>query len=63
LTIHADDRTRARRATLCRPAPTYYADGRPRSIAAPPKNEYWGGRTFGMTDPAGNTIFVVGPVT
>ncbi len=27
-----------------------------------PKNEYWGARTFGLSDPSGNTIFVMGPV-
>jgi uncharacterized glyoxalase superfamily protein PhnB len=29
----------------------------------PPHNEDWGGRTFGVTDPFGNLLFVVGPVT
>jgi uncharacterized glyoxalase superfamily protein PhnB len=29
----------------------------------PPMNEAWGGRTFEVTDPFGNTIFVIGPVT
>jgi uncharacterized glyoxalase superfamily protein PhnB len=28
-----------------------------------PMNEEWGGRTFGVTDPFGNTIFVIGPTT
>jgi hypothetical protein len=28
----------------------------------PPINEPWGGRTFGLQDPFGNTIFVIGPV-
>lgn len=27
-----------------------------------PKNEEWGARTFGLQDPSGNTIFVMGPV-
>lgn len=27
-----------------------------------PKNEDWGARTFDLRDPAGNTIFVMGPV-
>lgn len=27
-----------------------------------PKNEPWGARTFDLLDPAGNTIFVMGPV-
>jgi uncharacterized glyoxalase superfamily protein PhnB len=29
----------------------------------PPQNEPWGARTFGLEDPFGNTIFVLGPVT
>lgn len=29
----------------------------------PPTNAYWGDRTFGVHDPADNTIFVIGPVT
>ena len=28
----------------------------------PPMNEEWGGRTFGVQDPFGNSIFVIGPV-
>lgn len=28
----------------------------------PPKNEEWGARTFGVTDPFGNTLFVIGPL-
>src|SRR5690348_15406841 len=28
----------------------------------PPRNEDWGARTFGVQDPFGNTIFVIGPV-
>ena len=31
------------------------------SIAQPPRDEYWNARTFGFTDPSGNTIFVIGP--
>lgn len=31
------------------------------SIEAPPKDEEWGGRTFGFQDPFENTIFVIGP--
>lgn len=27
----------------------------------PPRNEEWGGRTFGVTDPSGNLLYVVGP--
>lgn len=32
-------------------------------IREPPTNEPWGGRTFDVIDPFGNTIFVVGPST
>ena len=32
-------------------------------IARPPRNEEWGARTFSVTDPFGNTIFVMGPVS
>jgi catechol 2,3-dioxygenase-like lactoylglutathione lyase family enzyme len=31
-------------------------------IKRPPTNEPWGGRTFGIQDPFGNTLFVIGPV-
>ena len=31
-------------------------------IRRAPMNEPWGARTFGVTDPFGNTIFVMGPV-
>lgn len=31
-------------------------------IRRPPMNELWGGRTFGIQDPFGNSIFVIGPV-
>jgi uncharacterized glyoxalase superfamily protein PhnB len=27
----------------------------------PPRNEEWGGRTFGVVDPFGNLLYVVGP--
>ncbi len=30
-------------------------------IHRPPRNEEWGARTFDLTDPSGNTIFVMGP--
>jgi hypothetical protein len=33
------------------------------AIKRAPKNEEWGARTFSVTDPFGNTIFVMGPVT
>ena len=32
------------------------------AISRPPMNEPWGGRTFGLQDPFGNSIFVIGPV-
>jgi uncharacterized glyoxalase superfamily protein PhnB len=31
-------------------------------IRRPPMNEPWGARTFGVQDPFGNSIFVMGPV-
>lgn len=31
-------------------------------LQRPPRNEEWGGRTFGVTDPFGNLLYVVGPV-
>jgi len=45
-------------------ADAYYDEWHTRvEIPRPPKNEYWGARTFGVTDPFGNTIFVMGPTT
>ena len=45
-------------------ADAYYREWRERvAIQAPPRNEPWGARTFGVTDPSGNTIFVIGPLT
>jgi catechol 2,3-dioxygenase-like lactoylglutathione lyase family enzyme len=32
-------------------------------IPQPPRDEVWDARTFGFKDPAGNTIFVIGPGT
>jgi catechol 2,3-dioxygenase-like lactoylglutathione lyase family enzyme len=32
-------------------------------IRRPPTNEPWGARTFGVIDPFGNTIFVMGPLS
>jgi catechol 2,3-dioxygenase-like lactoylglutathione lyase family enzyme len=44
-------------------ADRYYDEWRLRvPIERPPKNEDWGARTFGLQDPFGNTIFVIGPV-
>ncbi|HSJ31512.1 MAG TPA: VOC family protein [Longimicrobiales bacterium] len=31
-------------------------------LSRSPRNEEWGGRTFGVTDPFGNLLYVVGPV-
>lgn len=31
-------------------------------VPKPPRDEYWGARTFGFRDPSGNTIFVIGPL-
>lgn len=43
-------------------ADAYYEEWRRKiSINRPPKDEAWGARTFGVTDPFGNTIFVIGP--
>ena len=45
-------------------ADAYYEEWRTRvEIGRPPKNEEWGARTFGVIDPFGNTIFVMGPTT
>lgn len=44
-------------------ADAYYAEWRDRvEIGHPPRDEVWGARTFGFRDPAGNTIFVIGPL-
>ena len=32
------------------------------AVKRSPRNEAWGARTFSVTDPFGNTIFVMGPV-
>ena len=45
-------------------ADAYYEEWRDRvEIRRPPANEPWGGRTFDLIDPFGNTIFVIGPAT
>ena len=44
-------------------ADAYYDEWRSRvEIKRPPQNEVWGARTFSVTDPSGNTIFVIGPI-
>lgn len=40
-----------------RVAKKFYVD-----VKRSPGNEEWGARTFSVTDPFGNTIFVMGPV-
>lgn len=32
------------------------------NIERPPRDEEWGGRTFGVQDPFGNLLYVVGPI-
>ena len=67
LTLHAPMTGHGRLACATlhvKSADAYYAEWSSKvDIDAPPKNEYWGGRTFGLSDPAGNTIFVIGPAT
>jgi catechol 2,3-dioxygenase-like lactoylglutathione lyase family enzyme len=43
-------------------ADVYHSEWRDKAqnITAP-RDEEWGARTFGVTDPSGNTIFVIGP--
>jgi uncharacterized glyoxalase superfamily protein PhnB len=44
-------------------ADRYYEEWRQRvEIPTPPRDEYWGARTFGVQDPSGNTVFVIGPL-
>ena len=43
-------------------ADAYYAEWSAKvPVDAPPKDEAWGARTFGVIDPSGNTLFVIGP--
>jgi uncharacterized glyoxalase superfamily protein PhnB len=45
-------------------ADRYYDEWRRRvAIEHAPRNEDWGARTFGLQDPFGNSIFVIGPRT
>ncbi|MCA0374278.1 MAG: VOC family protein [Gemmatimonadetes bacterium] len=32
------------------------------AVTRPPHDEPWGARTFGLLDPDGNTLFVIGPL-
>jgi uncharacterized glyoxalase superfamily protein PhnB len=45
-------------------ADAYYEEWKARGVAIEraPHNEEWNARTFGVSDPFGNTIFVIGPV-
>ncbi|MGC4055865.1 MAG: hypothetical protein QM757_44200 [Paludibaculum sp.] len=44
-------------------ADSYYQEWSARvPVERAPKNEEWGARTFGLQDPSGNTIFVLGPI-
>jgi uncharacterized glyoxalase superfamily protein PhnB len=44
-------------------ADAYYQEWAQRvAIVRPLQNEEWGARTFGLQDPAGNSIFVIGPL-
>ena len=44
-------------------ADAYYREWRERvEIKSPPRDEYWGARTFSVNDPSDNTIFVIGPM-
>ena len=44
-------------------ADAYYNEWQKKvTIERPPMNEPWGGRTFGFSDPFGNSIFIIGPV-
>ena len=48
--LHVDDADR------------YYEEWKPRvAIGRPPRDEDWGARTFDLIDPAGNTLFIIGP--
>ena len=43
-------------------ADAYYREWRDKTDRITvPRDETWGARTFGVTDPSGNTIFVIGP--
>jgi catechol 2,3-dioxygenase-like lactoylglutathione lyase family enzyme len=45
-------------------ADAYYEEWRTKvEIPKPPRDEEWGARTFGVRDPAGNTVFVIGPAS
>ena len=43
-------------------ADAYYREWSAVMAIPRPRDEYWGARTFGVTDPSGNTLFVIGPL-
>lgn len=44
-------------------ADAYYEEWRAKvNVNRAPQDEFWGARTFGLADPSGNTIFVIGPL-
>jgi catechol 2,3-dioxygenase-like lactoylglutathione lyase family enzyme len=48
---------------LVEDADAYYREWASRvTVPRAPRNEEWGARTFGLLDPSGNTIFVIGPI-
>jgi predicted enzyme related to lactoylglutathione lyase len=50
VSLHVDD------------ADAYYREWRDKAdTITTPRDEEWGARTFGVTDPSGNTIFIIGP--
>lgn len=51
VSLHVDD------------ADAYYREWSAKTaVLRAPKNEEWDARTFDLLDPAGNTLFVIGPV-
>lgn len=45
-------------------ADAYYEEWRDKvPLQRAPQDEWWGARTFGVTDPFGNTLFVIGPLS
>lgn len=52
VSLHVDD------------ADAYYREWNAKvTVPRAPRNEEWGARTFDLSDPSGNTIFVIGPVS
>lgn len=44
-------------------ADAYYEEWREKvEMKRPPQDEVWDARTFGVTDPFGNSLFVIGPI-